>query len=192
MDSSYFTNPLVFLVHTLFGLYELVILLRFLLQYVRADFYNPISQLVVKASDPPLRPLRRLIPGFGGIDAASLVLLWLLKTVELTLVLLLRGSGFNPLGALFWALPELVALVINFYLFAVLVQVIFSWINPGGYSPPLALLDRLTAPLMRPARRLIPSMGGLDLSPMAVIVALVVLEMLLLPPLHQLTASPFR
>ena len=168
-----------------------MILLRFLLQYVRADFYNPVSQLVVKTSDPPLRPLRRLIPGFGGIDAASLVLLWLLKTVELSLVLLLRGSSFNPLGALFWALPELVALVINFYLFAILIQVIFSWINPGGYSPPLALLERLTAPLMRPARRLIPPMGGLDLSPMVVIIVLVLLEMLLLPPLHLLTGSPF-
>jgi len=192
MDSSYFTNPLIFLVHTLFGLYALVVLLRFLLQYVRADFYNPISQFVVKASDPPLRPLRRIIPGFGGIDAAALVLLWLLKTVELTLVLVLRGSSFNPLGALVWALPELVALLINFYLFAVFVQVIFSWINPGGYSPPLALLDRLTAPLMRPARQLIPPMGGLDLSPMVVIIALMLLEMLLLPPLAQLTGSPFR
>lgn len=191
MDSTYFTNPLVFLVQTLFGLYELVVLLRFLLQYVRADFYNPVSQLVVKASDPGLRPLRRLIPGFGGIDAASLVLLWLLKTVELTLVLLLLGSSFNPLGAMFWALPELVALVINFFLFAVFIQVIFSWINPGGYSPALSLLDRLTAPLMQPARRLIPAMGGLDLSPMVVIIALVLLEMLVLPPLHQLTGSPF-
>jgi YggT family protein len=192
MDSSYFTNPLVFLVHTLFGLYELVVLLRFLLQYVQADFYNPISQFVVKASSPPLRPLRRMIPAYGRIDTASLVLLWLLKALELALVLLLQDSSFSPLGALFWAIPELVALVINFYLFAVFIQVIFSWINPDGYSPPLALLHRLTAPLLEPARRLIPPIGGLDLSPMVVIIALVLLEMLLLPPLHQLTGSPFR
>lgn len=193
MDSSYFTNPIVFLLQTLMGVYVLIVLLRFFLQLFKADFYNPISQLIVKATAPLLRPLRRLIPGFGGIDLASLVLAWLLKTVELTLVLLVLGQGLNPLGALFWSLPELVGLTINMFLIAILMQVILSWVNAGGgYNPAVSLLHSLTEPLLRPARRRLPPLSGLDLSPMLVMIGLVLLKMLLLPPLLVLTSSPFQ
>jgi len=191
MDNSYLTNPLIFLVQTLFGLYTLVVIVRFLLQYFRADFYNPVSQFVVKVSDPALRPLRRIIPGYRGIDFASLVLAWALKYLELMLVILLAGAGLKPLAPLLWAIPELIALVINIFLFAILIQVIVSWINPGVYSPATSVLYTLTAPLLRPARRMLPPIGGLDLSPMLAIMVLVLLEMLLLPPLRAVTASPF-
>ena len=102
MDSNYLTNPAVFLIQTLFGLYILLVVLRFLLQTTRADFYNPISQFIVKATAPVLKPLRRLIPGFAGVDLSSLVLAWLLKSLELMLVLSLAGVGANagnPRGA---------------------------------------------------------------------------------------------
>jgi YggT family protein len=191
MSGSYFTNPLVFLVQTFAGLYALVVMLRFLLQLTRADFYNPISQFVVKVTTPVLRPLRRAIPAAGGVDLSALVLAWLVKTAELAVVALLVGSAANPLGALFWALPALVALTIYILLFAVLIRVVLSWVNPDPYSPIANLLDELTAPVMRPAQRLIPPVGGLDLSPILVMVGLVLLEMLLLPPLKLLTGSPF-
>ena len=87
--------------------------------------------------------------------------------------------------------PELVALVINVFLIAILIQVILSWVNPGGYNPAAALVHSLTAPLLRPAQRAIPPIAGLDLSPMVVMIGLVLLKMLLLPPLQTLTASPF-
>jgi YggT family protein len=190
MDASYLTNPLAFLVQVLLGLYALVIVLRFLLQYVRADFYNPVSQFVVQVTDPAVRPLRRLVPGWGGWDFGSLILAWLVKALELLIVLLLKGAGLHLIGPLLWALPELVALVINVFLFAVLIQVIMSWINPGGYNPALELVERLTEPLLAPARRLLPPISGLDLSPMLVMLGLVVLEMLVLPPLRALTGSP--
>jgi len=190
MDSSYLTNPLVFLVQTLFGLYTLVVLLRFLLQLVRADFYNPISQFIVKATAPPLRPLRRLIPGFSGIDLSSMVLAWLLKSVELMLILLIAGSG-SVLGAFVWSVPQLVDLFINIFLFAILIQVILSWINPGAYNPATSLLHSLTEPLLGPARRMLPPLSGLDLSPMVVMIGLVLLKMLLIPPLMVITGSPF-
>ena len=112
MGSTYLTNPAVFLVQTLFGLYILVILLRFLLQWFRADFYNPLSQFVVKVTNPVLKPVRRVIPGYGGIDIASLVVAWILKSIELMLVLVLAGLSMSPLGALIWALPELASLFI--------------------------------------------------------------------------------
>ncbi len=192
MDSSYLTNPLVFLIQTLFGLYILVVMLRFLLQLVRADFYNPISQFLVKATSPLLNPLRRLIPGMGGIDVASVVLMWALKTLELVLLLLVAGAGSAFFGPLLWAIPELVDLLINVFLFAIFIQVILSWINPGAYHPAANILYSLTNPLLAPARRMIPPMSGLDLSPMFVIVGLVLLKMLLIPPLQVITGSPFR
>ncbi len=191
MGDGYLTNPLVFLIQTLFGLYILVVLLRFLLQWFKADFYNPVSQFVVKVTAPPLRPLRRLIPGLAGIDLAALVLAWLLKSLELSLILVLMGAGGSFLGALLWSLPELIGLTINIFLFAILIQVVLSWINPGAYNPAASLLFSLTEPLLRPARNLLPPVSGLDLSPMLVMIGLVLLEMLLLPPLKVITGSPF-
>ena len=192
MGDGYLTNPLVFLIQVLFGAYTLVVMLRFLLQLVRADFYNPVSQFIVKATSPLLTPLRRLIPSLAGVDTASLVLMWLVKWVELTLVLLVSGGAFNLLAPLAWAIPELVGLALDVFLYAILIQVILSWVSPGGYNPVIGLIDRLTAPLLRPAQRLIPPVGGLDLSPMVVMIGLVLLKMLLLPPLQLLTGSPFR
>jgi len=190
MDRSYLANPAVFLIQTLLGLYALVVMLRFLLQLLRVDFYNPLSQFVVKLTSPVLRPLRRVIPGYQGIDFSSLVLAWMVKSLEVFLVVwLLRGSP-PLLGALIWSLPELCALILNIFLFAVLIQVILSWVNPDPFNPALGVLRRLTDPLLRPAQRLLPPIGGLDLSPMLVVIGLVLLEMLLLPPLKLLTGSP--
>lgn len=191
MSGSYLTDPLVFLIRTLFGLYIAVVLIRFLLQWARADFYNPISQFVVRVTAPLLRPLRQIIPGYGGMDLASLVLAWALKAVELALIAGLLGYGGPLLGALAWALPALIELAIDVLLFAVLIRVVLSWVNPDPYNPAVSLLERLTDPILGPAQRLLPTIGGIDLSPMLVIVGLVLLQMLLLPPLKALTGSPF-
>lgn len=191
MSGGYLTNPIIFLIQTLFGLYILAVLLRFLLQTVRADFYNPISQFLVKATNPPLKLMRRIIPGLGGIDLASLILAWLLKYVEILLIVLVAGGSVNLIAPLLWAIPELVELVINIFFFGILIQVILSWVSPGNYNPAVALLYSLTAPVMRPAQRILPPMGGLDLSPMLVMIGLILLKMLLLPPLRAITGSPF-
>lgn len=192
MGSNYLSNPLVFLIQFLFGLYILVVMLRFLLQLTRADFYNPISQFIVKATAPLLNPLRRVIPGVAGIDLGSIVLMWLLQSLELALIVIVSGMGTNLAATFAWALPELVNLALNVFLFAILIQVILSWINPGTYNPALGLIHSLTEPVLRPARRIIPPISGLDLSPMLVIVGLTLLKMLLLPPLQVLTGTPFR
>lgn len=191
LDSSYLTNPAVFLVQVVFGLYVLVVMLRFLLQLLRADFYNPVSQLVVKVTTPVLRPLRRVIPGAWGLDLASLLLAWVLTAIELALMAGLVGIGFHPLAPLAWAIAELVALVLNIFLFAIVVQAILSWVSPGRYSPASAILDSLTTPLLRPLRRVIPPVSALDLTPMAAAFGLVLLKMLVLPPLDALTRNPF-
>jgi YggT family protein len=191
MSGSYLTNPIIFLIQTLFGLYTLAVMLRFLLQLVRADFYNPISQFLVKATNPPLKLFRRIVPGLGGIDLASLVLAWLLKSIEILLILLVGGSAANLVGSLLWALPELLNLLINIFLVGIFIQVILSWVSPGNYNPAVGLLHSLTAPVMRPAQKVLPPMGGIDLSPMLVLIALFLLKMVLIDPLRDFIDSPF-
>ncbi len=191
MGSSYFTNPVVFLIQVLFGAYILVVMLRFLLQLVKADFYNPVSQFIVKVTSPVLIYLRRIIPGLGGIDLASIFLMWILKTIELTLIIALAGLPISPM-VFAWAIPELIKLAFNVFIFSILIQVILSWVNPGAYNPVTALINSLTEPVLRPARNILPPMGGLDLSPMAAMIGLYLLQMLLLPPILHLTGSPFR
>ena len=115
-----------------------------------------------------------------------------LKSVEISIILLLNGISFNPLAPLLWSVPELVDLLIMVFLIAILIQVILSWVNPGTYSPATTLLHALTEPLLAPARRLIPPISGLDLSPMVVMIGLYLLRMLILPPLQILFGSPFQ
>ncbi len=188
MGGSYLTNPLVFLVQVLFEAYILVVLLRFFLQLTRSDFYNPLSQFIVRVTSPVLIPLRRVIPGVGGMDIAALVLAWALKALELLIVTALSGA-FMPGLAILGAIPGLVELSINIFLYAIIIQAILSWVNPGHYNPAASLLHGFTAPILRPVQRVIPPVGGLDLAPMAAIIGLILLKMLLIPPLQQLVAA---
>lgn len=168
------------LVHTFFQLYLLALMLRFLLQWARADFYNPISQFVVKVTSPLLKPLRRLIPGFGGIDLASLLLIIATQMIATAVLILIRGYAIpNPLFILIWAVLGTLGLLINIYFFAILASIIISWIAPGNYHPAVLLLNQLTEPVMRPFRNLIPPLGGLDLSPIFVFLTINVLQILL-------------
>lgn len=187
---GYLSNAGVFLIQTLFGIYEVIILLRFLLQLVRADFYNPISQFIVKATNLPLRPLRRFIPGLAGMDLASLVLLLVVVIIEFLLLSLIANLPMPSIvGLIALALVEVLKLFIYVLLFSVFVLVILSWVSPGGYNPVANLLYQITAPVMRPARRLLPPMGGLDLSPMVVMIVLYLLILLLIHPLQDMAAS---
>lgn len=168
------------LIQTLFQLYLLALMLRLLLQLARADFYNPISQFVVKVTSPLLKPLRRVIPGVGGIDIASIVLILLIQVIATAILVVIRGYSIpNPLLLLIWGALGSVGLLINIYYFTILAAIIVSWIAPGSYHPAILLLHQLTEPVMRPFRNLIPPIGGLDLSPIFVFLAINVLQILL-------------
>ena len=186
MASSYVTNPVEFLINTLFSLYIMAVLLRFLLAVVRADFYNPVSQFLVKVTNPPLIPMRRIIPSAGRIDTSALLLMLLLQMAALGLIALLRGSEISVGALLILSIAELLALLLNVFLFAILIQVIMSWINPGAYNPAVSLLYSLTEPVLGPCRRLVPPFSGIDLSPLVALIAIQLAKMLLLPPLYQL------
>jgi len=181
VGSGYFTNPLQFILGTIFSLYIAIVMLRFLFQLTRADFYNPLSQFIVKATDPLLKPLRRLIPGWGGIDVASIVLMIVLQMLATTILFAIVSKPLAPWPLFVVSLSELTSLLFNIYIYGIIILAIISWINPGTYNPVVSLIQTLTEPVMRPVRNVIPPMSGLDLSPLFVILGLVVIKMLVLP-----------
>jgi YggT family protein len=162
------------------SIYITIVIVRFILQLVRADFYNPLSQFIVSATNPLLLPLRKVIPGFFGIDIASIILALLLQMATLTLLVLLKGNGLPPLLPLLaYSAYELVTLILNIYLFALIVIVIVSWIAPNGHNPAVALLSSITEPLLKPIRNVLPSTGGLDFSVMAALLIIYILKILI-------------
>jgi YggT family protein len=181
VNSSYLTNPLEFLITTLFSLYIVAVMLRFLLGAVRADFYNPVSQFLVRITNPVLAPMRKIIPSAGKYDTSALLLMLLLQIVSLVLMVLLRGSSVSIVALLLFAVAELVLLLINIFIFSIVIQVILSWINPGIYTPVGALLHSLTNPVLAPIQRVIPPVAGIDLSPLFALIGLQVLKMLIHP-----------
>lgn len=184
--APYFGNAATFLIQVLFGFYILAVMLRFLLQWVRADFYNPLVQFLVKLTNPPLVPLRRLIPGIAGLDMAAVVLMVGLQVIELLLVFAVSGYTANIQGLLVLSAAELLTLLINIYFWAVIIQAILSWINPDTYHPAIILLHQLTEPILRPARNLLPPISGLDLSPLLVLIALQLANILLVSPIRDM------
>ena len=188
VGAGYFTNPLEFIISTVFSLYVLVLMLRFLLGWARADFYNPVSQFLVKVTNPILVPLRRVIPPLGGIDIASVVAMLAVQMLAIALILLLRGGGIGAQALIFISLAELTDLAFKVFIYGIVIQALLSWINPGTYNPAVNLLHALTEPVLRPVRRLLPPISGMDLSPLLAILALEVLRRLVVPLLGALAA----
>jgi YggT family protein len=175
-----FTEVLDYLLQILFSTVLVVVLIRLLLQQSRADFYNPVSQFVVKVSNPLLKPLRRIIPGFWGVDMAAVVLLLLVQMLAIVAMLMLNGyAPPNPLLLLVWGILGIAGMLVNFYFFALLARIVLSWVAPGSGNPAIHLIYQLTEPVMAPFRRLLPAMGGLDLSPIFVLISINIIQIFL-------------
>ncbi len=174
----------IYILQTLGSLYLLIVLLRFILQLVRADFYNPLSQFIVRATKPLLNPLRRIIPGFGGIDLASLVL------AILILMLMGYGVGGFIMQLLIWSIIAVTSLFLKVFFFALIISVILSWVAPGSYNPGAQLVNQICEPLLMPFRKLLPNLGGLDLSPIFAFLALKLIDMLVINNLAAMTGMP--
>lgn len=184
MGQVYIADGATFLIESVFELYLLAIALRLLFQLVltRSDYGNPIWQTVVKLTSPLLHPLRRFIPGFHGIDLAAVALLLVVKLIEIYLIGLVVGYTPSPVGALVVGLGELLQLFVYIFLGAILIEVVLSWVGSGTYNAFTAVVSSLAEPVMRPAREVIPPIGGLDLSPLVMIIVLqLVLRMLIAP-----------
>lgn len=168
-------EALRFIVGTLLQvLLVMVFLLRVLLPLVRADSRNQLSQAVIRLTNPLVLPLRRVLPPIGKIDTASIVALFIVQAAAVAMLWLLGGYPgiFTPAQFIYVVLITLVTTVLRFYIFALLLYVILSWIAPGTYSPASALLETLCEPLLRPVRRLIPPLAGIDFSALFVLIAL--------------------
>lgn len=183
--SGYFTNAGIFLINLVFGLYLAAVMLRFLLQTIRADFYNPICQFLITVTNPALKPLRRWIPGYMGIDWPSILLLILLQLLEICLVALLISGHIPSLISMPVIIAsKLLGLLIWIYIIIIIIQAVISWVQPGSYSPFTVLLYQLSDPLVRPVRRYIPVTGGIDWSPFVVLILLNLALILLVAPLQ--------
>lgn len=172
-----FNEIFTYLIQTLLSLYLVAMLLRFLLQLVRADFYNPICQFLVKITNPVVIPLRRVLPGYGGIDTASLVLALVLQLLGLVSLMAINGIALpNPGLLLLWSFLGVIGLLINIYFFALLAMIILSWVAPGSNHPAIYLLYQITEPVMAPFRKLLPPMGGMDFSPILMFILINVIQ----------------
>lgn len=180
----------IFVIQTLGSLYLLVVLLRFILQLVRANFYNPLCQFTVKATQPLLKPLRRVIPSLFGLDMSSLVLAIIVQMVIFAVVLSLSYIPFNVLGLLAWAIIGVTALFLKVFFFALIISVILSWVAPGSASPGAELVNQITEPALAPFRRFLPSMGGLDISPILAFMVIQLIQSFVIPPLAMYVGMP--
>lgn len=170
----------IYLLQTALGIYLLIMLLRFILQLVFADFYNPISQFLVRATNPLVIPVRRVLPAKGRFDPASLLLAVLLQLVGIVLMLWLYNAQLPGVSLLLaWSVIGVIALVLRIYFFALLAMIILSWVAPGSANPAVYLIHQITEPAMAPFRRLLPAMGGIDFSPILVFILINVLEIAL-------------
>ena len=173
------TEMALFLISTISSLYITVVMLRFLFQLVRAEFYNPLSQFIVKVTNPLLVPLRRLIPGILGIDIASVVLALLLQILAIEAIYLIQAGQFLPfITVLVISGFKLIALVLDIYFWALLIMVVLSWVAPHSNHPVTSLISSLLHPLLSRIQRLIPPMGGLDFSPMVAMIFIYCLKIL--------------
>lgn len=174
------TDILVLLAQTFGQLLVIAFVLRLLLQIARADFYNPISQFIVKVTNPALIPARRMVPSIGGIDTASIVVAIILQALAICAIYLLKAGALPPLGGMAaWSVLGVAAITAKLYLYAVIANIILSWVAAGSNHPGAALVNQLVEPIMAPCRKIIPPMGGLDLSPIFVILGYQVIEVLL-------------
>lgn len=165
-------SALLFLVKTITDLYLLTFLLRFIMQWVRASYYNPFAQFVLKVTNPLVVPARRILPSVAGLDMPTLAVLFVLEVLVTWLLFALLGVSPGVAELLLSSALRLVALVLWFYTVGAFIYVILSWFGDRGRNPLGAILTELIDPILRPARRLLPPIGGLDLSPLVVILLL--------------------
>jgi YggT family protein len=165
----------VYLVDTLFAFFVMLLLARFHFQWLRVPFRNPVGEFVLATTSWMVMPLRRVVPGLAGLDLATLLLAWLLQGVAIWIKASIAGAEPSLLFLAGMAALDLVRYSLYILVFAVLVQVIFSWINP--YAPMAPVFNAMTAPFLRPLRRFIPPLGGIDLTPL---VLLVVIQIILI------------
>ncbi len=173
------SGALIYLISTITDLYVTAILLRLLLQWVKADFYNPLSQFLVKVTNPVLVPARRVIPSIGPLDTASVVVMLLLELIQLAIISQIVPSDFGLPFLLVFAVKKLIFALLMTYFVLIIARVIVSWVASQSRHPLIPLIYQLTNPVLKPFSKLLPPIGGVDLSPLFALITLRFLLLLL-------------
>ena len=185
MDAA-MTQPIVLLLRMIFDLVIIFLLMRFSLQLARADFYNPVSQAIVRLTNPLLSPLRRVIPSIKGQDSAALVLAYVVALVFLLVAYTVTGGIPNPLVLFLLAPLHLLEIMLDMLFWGIIIHAILSWFPSAQQAPAARVLDQLMTPLLTPIRRLIPDLGGIDLSPLALLLLVQIVKISVVPILVSL------
>jgi len=167
------STAIVFVINALTSLYLLVLLLRFWLPWLQADFRNPLAQGILRLTSPLVVPVRRIVPPFGRLDTATVLVAFIIQYIAVLLMILVIGHTAGIAQIALTAIVKLVVLSINLFIYAIFIRIILSWISQGAYNPATAIITTLTEPVLRPFRRLLPPMGGFDISPIFAIILLV-------------------
>jgi YggT family protein len=169
---SNISSAIVFIVNAVTSLYLLVLLLRFWMPWLRADFRNPLAQGILRFTSPIVIPVRRIVPSFGRLDTATVLVAFVIQYLTVLLLLLILGQTAGIATIAVTSIVKLVVLSINLFVYAIFIRIILSWISQGGYNPATAIITTLTEPLLRPFRRILPPMGGFDISPIFAVILL--------------------
>jgi YggT family protein len=188
MGMNYFTNPIILILDTVFSIYIGAVMLRFLLQWVNADFRNPISKFLIAITHPLLKVLRRFIPAIGNIDTASIVLMLALQILSIGGMVVLQGASISIGALILTAFAQLISLLLNVLFYAIFARALLSWFQQGSYNDISRLLFSLTEPTLKICRAMLPNFGGLDLSVIIAILGIQLAQMLILPPIYELAS----
>lgn len=182
-------NAGLYLVNAVFDLYTMLLMVRFVLCLARVDYFNPVTQFIVKLTQGFILPIRRLIPTYANIEFSTLLVLFILDSIRFYLVSKIGfGGARNPLGIIILSMADMLRLFFNVFFWAIILNAILSWIQQS-YSPVGRLLTQITMPIMRPIHRVIPPIGGIDISPIPALILLHLMIMVIADPLFQLGAG---
>ena len=172
-------NAFTYLIGTIIDLYIAAVMLRLLLQWVRADFYNPICQFLIKVTNPALVPLRRVIPAIGRLDTASVVLMLILESLGVWIISQIGARAMSAQEIIVFGAMKLIMTLLTTYFFLIIISVILSWVGARLRHPAIPLVFQLTEPVLRPFRKFIPPIAGIDLSPLFALITIRFLILLL-------------
>ena len=165
-------TALVYIINALSSLVLLILLLRLILPFLRADFRNPIAQGILKITSLLVIPVRRVVPSFGRFDTATVLVAFSIQFLTVWLTIKIFGASATFPFMAFSAVIKLIVLTINLFIYAIIIRIVLSWISPGQYNPITAIVSTITEPVLRPFRRIIPTMGGFDISPVFAVILL--------------------
>ena len=191
-------GPIAFIIQFILSAVSVLFLIRFVLQATRADFFNPICQGIVRYTDPVLKPLRVVLPTYRNLDLAAFVATWLVSIATIVVAVIMTGGYSNgtvvellqslglEVGAIVGGVYRTLDLFLSFYWIAIFLSIIVSFVAPATHNPVIALLQQICEPVLTPARRVLPALGGLDLSPLIVFLVLALLQRFFLPGLFRM------